>query len=302
MHALEYLLFLLLRGGLILLPLPAAQRAGRLLGRAIHRLHGRRRRIALDNLAAAFPDRDPAELRAIARGAFENFGIAMAEFLRFSPRRPGEIRRLLRNGGNGPALESIAAGGGLVYLSGHFGNWELAGVGGASLSGVPFLVVVRTQANRLVDRVVSGLRTAHGNAVVPMERAVRECLATLRNGGVVALAPDQSATRESEFVPFFGREVATFRGPAAFALRAGVRMVMAFTVRRPDYTYEFIVEEVPTADLSGDSPENVRELTRRHTALLERQIRLHPDHWLWMHRRWKHLAPAAGDGGTHASP
>jgi KDO2-lipid IV(A) lauroyltransferase len=303
-HRIEYLFFSLFRGFLMLLPFPAVQRLGRRLGRASYHLMGRRRRITLDNLRHAFPEKSPDELATIAGGAFENFGIAICEFLCF-PKLGGDgLRRLLNFDDNRDHFGAIASAGGLVFLTGHFGNWELAGAGSAALAGVPYLVVVRTQANRLVDRVVNDLRCGFGNRVVPMERAIRESLTVLKEGGVVGLAPDQSATRESDFVPFFGRDVATFRGPAAFALRSGARMNMGFTVRRPDYSYDFILEEVQTSDLVGATEENVRELTRRHTALLERHIRTHPDHWLWMHRRWKHLAggPAGGaEGGVGAA-
>ena len=58
--------------------------------------------------------------------------------------------------------------------------------------------------------------------------------------------------------------------------------------RLADGTYEVILEEIPTSDLVGNSEENIKELTRRHTSLLEQYIRQLPDHWLWMHRRWKH--------------
>lgn len=302
-HRIEYIFFSAFRRLLLLLPFPAARRTGRLLGGVLFRVMRSRRGIALDNLRHAFPGREEGDLRSIARGAFVNFGASMAEFLCFRKLDRAALERLLNYGENRAAFETLASAGGLVFLSGHFGNWELAGAGASCLAGRPFLVVVRTQANRLVDAVVNRSRTGFGNAVVPMERAIRDSLAALKEGGVVALAADQSATRESDYVPFFGRTVATFRGPAAFALRAGVPMMMGFTVRRPDHTYDFILEEVPTSDLRDASEENVRELTRRHTALLERYIRLHPDHWLWMHRRWKHLTPpAGGEGGTAGDP
>ena len=304
MHLLEYILFSSFRGILLLLPFRWTQRLGRALGRAFYRLMPGRRRITLENLRHAFPEYTAAGLEAAAAGAFENFGIAMSEFLCFSKLGTGDLRVLMNYDENRRHFDAIASAGAMVYLSGHFGNWELSGAGSAALAGVPYLVVVKTQANRLVDRVVTGLRCRFGNGVVPMERAIREALTTLKGGGVVALAPDQSATTESDYVPFFGRRVATFRGPAAFALRSGVPMYMGFTVRRRDYTYDFILEEVPTSDLRGATAENVTELTRRHVSVLERQIRLRPDHWLWMHRRWKHLEPAAvtSEGGGVEAP
>jgi len=71
-------------------------------------------------------------------------------------------------------------------------------------------------------------------------------------------------------------------------LRSRVTMQIGFIIRQEDGTYEVILEEIPYYDLTEYNEDNVRELTRRHTAVLERYIRLYPDHWLWMHRRWKH--------------
>ncbi len=302
-HRVEYLFFSLFRNCLLMMPFPWIQRTGRYLGRVFFHLMPGRRAITLDNLRHAFPGSSEADLRTVARGAFENFGIAMSEFLCFSKLGTTALKNLMHYDENPRPFEELARGGGMVYLTGHFGNWELSGVGSAALAGVPYLVIVKTQANRLVDRVVTAMRCQFGNRVVPMERAIRECLTVLKHGGVVALAPDQSASRESDFIPFFGREVATFRGPAAFALKAGVPVKMGFVVRRPDYSYDFILEDVPAADLRGATEENVRELTRRHVNLLERHVRAHPDHWLWMHRRWKHLGPTAdAEGGGGAGP
>jgi KDO2-lipid IV(A) lauroyltransferase len=105
---------------------------------------------------------------------------------------------------------------------------------------------------------------------------------------MVLMLGDQSASRESLFIDFFGRPAATHRGPALFALKTGAPMVMGLLLRQSDGRYAAEFEEIPHDDLHGASERNVAELTRRHTAVLERYIRLYPDHWLWMHKRWKH--------------
>jgi len=293
MHFFEYLLFNAFRMVLLLLTPGASRRLGRGIGRLGYAMLTRRREVALDNLRHAFPEKGRGELDSIARGAFENFGISISEFLRFSVLGKDDLRSMMNFDRNRQAFDRIRAAGGLVFMTGHFGNWELTGAGSSCLAGVPYLVIVKTQSNRYVDRVVDRLRTRFGSSTIPMEKSVRETMLTLGRGGVVALAGDQSAPRESDFVPFFGRTVATFRGPAAFALRAGVPLMIAFTVRRPDFTYDFFLEEVETTDLRAATDGDILELTRRHVTVLEKYIRLHPEQWLWMHRRWKHIAPPA---------
>jgi KDO2-lipid IV(A) lauroyltransferase len=121
--------------------------------------------------------------------------------------------------------------------------------------------------------------------------AVREILTALRKGELVGIAPDQSGPKEGPYVAFFGRCASTHQGPAVFSLRTGAALVLATCVRQNDGSYEIFFEEIPAEDLTGDSPENILELTRRHTQALERKIRSHPGQWLWLHRRWKHLHP-----------
>jgi KDO2-lipid IV(A) lauroyltransferase len=126
--------------------------------------------------------------------------------------------------------------------------------------------------------------------MIPMGISTREVFRTLQEGKVVAMLGDQSGPKESVFINFFGRPAATHRGAAAFSLKAGAPIVMLFLVRQKDGVYETQFEEVDRSGLEEYTEENVNELTRRHTAILEKYIRMHPDHWLWMHKRWKHTA------------
>jgi len=130
-----------------------------------------------------------------------------------------------------------------------------------------------------------------------MEFAVREVMRTLQKGDFVGMAADQSAARESITVNFFGRLVPTFAGPAVFSLKTGAPILMGLATRQGDWTYSLRFTEVPCDDLKEYSEDAVAELTRRHVAMAESMIRIHPEQWLWMHRRWKH----ADDLKTRAS-
>ena len=247
-----------------------------------------RRAVALDNLRHAFPEKSAKERADIAKASFQNYGITLFEFLWFPRLAQGRLRDLLTVKNLDLLKEKQALGRGLVLLSGHFGNWELIAFGVARLAGLPISIIVQTQSNMYFDREINKLRCLLGNKTIPMGLSVRAIIKTLEQGGVVGIAPDQSGPMEGVFVDFFGRNVATHQGPAAFALRCGAPMQIGFIVRGRDGTYEVTLEEVPTDDLHGATDEHVIELTRRHTAILEQYIRRYPGHWLWMHRRWKH--------------
>lgn len=295
-HRFEFLLFQLLKRAVLMLPLRSAQRTGAFLGSIAYHLMGKRREIALDNLRHAFPEKSGRELSRIARGAFRNYGTTFVEFLWFPNLTPDGIRRLVRIRNPEMIEKASMERKGLVMLSGHFGNWELNAYAVGAITGIPFTIIVQTQNNPYVDEVINRHRCLGGNRVVPMGMAVREIIRTLERGDAVAIAPDQSAAKESVYVDFFGRSVSTHQGSAVFSLRMGAPLEMGFIMRQADGTYEIVFEDIPRGDILGYTDEHVLELTRRHTAMLERYIRLHPDHWLWMHRRWKHLGPPPGGG------
>jgi Kdo2-lipid IVA lauroyltransferase/acyltransferase len=292
-HRIEFVLFQLFKWIVLSLPLKSAQRLGYYIGSAAYLLVSSRRNIALENLRYAFPEKSEPERIAIAKGAFRNYGITFVELLWFPNLNEARIRNLMQVKNMELMTEAHRRSKGMVILAGHFGNWELIALGAALLSRLPFAIIVQTQNNVLVDEVINRHRCLFGNKVVPMGISIREIIRTLAEGGIVAIAPDQSGPEEGVFVDFFGRCVATHQGPAVFALRSGVPVQMGFIIRKSDGTYDVIVEEVPTADLNGYNKDNILELTRRHTALLEKYIRLYPDHWLWMHRRWKHTLESA---------
>jgi KDO2-lipid IV(A) lauroyltransferase len=301
---LQYVAF---RGAQLLLaslPLRAAGAAGRLLGGAACRL-GVRRRVTTENLRHAFPDMTDEARARLALGAYRNYGTAIAEFLWTTGKPEEVIRGMVRLANPAVVRPHLADPRGLLIVSGHFGSWELIISALRLHLGRPFATIVQTQRNRRVDAVVNGLRTRFGNVSIPMgPSSGRELLKVLKQGGMIGALGDQSAAKESIYVEFFGRPAATHRGVAALALRTGAPIVMVFLVRAEDGRYDVHCEEVPHADLKDAGEEAVLELTRRHTAVLESWIRRHPDHWLWMHKRWKHTgyyeamqAAAAAQGG-----
>lgn len=179
-------------------------------------------------------------------------------------------------------------GTGLILMSGHVSNWEWLCIGVPKSLGITLTAIIHPMHNPRVDDLVEGYRSMHGNRVVPLGVAIRDIIRSLRSNRTVALLADQSGPSGALYVKFFGRYAATYEGPAMFALRTGAPLVMGFSVRQEDGTYEVEFEEMKTDDLTDGSQEDIQELTRRHVRCLERAIRRHPESWLWQHKRWKH--------------
>ncbi len=284
----EYLLFLPVNRLARALPYRGAGRLGAALGGFVWRCAGYRRGISLDNLTRAFPEKPHEEILAIARGAYRGYGRALMEMLWSGGAGKEELLATMTLDNPAVPLGALARGKGLILLSGHFGAWEFI-VSSMSLRlGQPVVAIAQPQRNRFIDAVITANRNRFGSGTVTMHQSVREVMKLLQAGRIVGMLGDQSGPKESLFVEFFGRPAATHRGAAAFSLKYDAPIVMFFFIRQPDGTYRAVYEEVDRGGLTGTQEENIVELTRRHTAILERYIRAYPDHWLWMHKRWKH--------------
>jgi KDO2-lipid IV(A) lauroyltransferase len=284
----EYVFFSLARALAQGLSLGAAGRIGAVLGGVVFRCTTVRKRVTLDNLAKAFPEKTLRERRVIALGAFRNYGRAIFEFLQIGGSSPVDVLGRIRWSNPEVPLQALARGHGLIMLGGHFGSWELILPAMQASHGWHVMAIVQPQRNRRINGLVDRQRGRYTDRTVPMARAVREVLRWLREKQVLLLLGDQSGSRESLFIPFFGRPAATHRGAAAFALKSGAPLVMYFILGQPDGRSEIVCEEIDYADIATYTEDHVVELTRRHAAVLERYIRAYPDHWLWMHKRWKH--------------
>ena len=164
---------------------------------------------------------------------------------------------------------------------------------GAALAahGHPLSVVARSQSNPWVDRLQNDVRARAGMSVIKADESIRRLVRTLRDGGLVAMLPDVNAGDDGVFVPFMGRLASTPRGLAYFAWKLDCPIVPMYCVRQPDGRHVGHVTEPILPDPGQDEETAVRDLTRRHTERLETFVRRHPDHWFWVHRRWKTRPP-----------
>jgi KDO2-lipid IV(A) lauroyltransferase len=283
----EYLLFLFISAIACRLSFRWAGRVGAFLGNVVFSLTNFRKAITLDNLTKAFPEKSEEEISAIARGAFRNYGIALVESLWTRNKSEEELRRVVRVENADVMQSALALGRGVLFLSGHYGSWELLVSAGRLHFTMPFAIVVQQQRNRRIDALIDASRSRFGNTTISMGVSSRRVLTALAEKKIVTLLGDQSGPKEAVFIDFFGRPAATHRGVAAFSLKTGAPIVMGFLVRQSEGTHVLTLQEVDRAGIDS-SNEGIDELSRRHVAILEQWIRKHPDHWLWMHKRWKH--------------
>jgi Kdo2-lipid IVA lauroyltransferase/acyltransferase len=268
------------------IPLNAASAIGARVGALGYWPLRVRRGVVESQLAAAFPAWDRRTVRRVARKAYEHLGRTAVEAALLPTLSHERVRALFDGEGDWHVLtDALARGRGVIVVTGHIGNWELAGAYIAA-RGVPVTGVVRRMANPLFDRYLNATRERAGLAVIA-DDPVRRVPRALRSGHVVALVADQGVKgMASTYVPFFDRLAKTPRGPGVFALRLGVPLVVGTAIRLPSGKYRALVEPVEVID-TGDRERDVDAVVTRYTAVLERWVRQYPEQYFWHHRRWK---------------
>jgi Kdo2-lipid IVA lauroyltransferase/acyltransferase len=286
-HRAEFYAFRTALAGLNRLPWSAACRLGERLGKLGYSPLGIRRRVVERQIAGAFPVLDESGVSAIAKRSYAHIGRATVEMALLGRLGRAGILNLVTEITGWDAIEEAhARGRGIVIVSGHFGNWELAGAY-LPARGIPHDVIVRPQANPLFNRFIDQTRAQLGMKVVSDAEAVRHTPRALKQNRAVGFVSDQGLLGlASTFVPFFGRPARTPRGAAVFALRFEAPIVFITAMRKADGTYHFAAERVDV-EQTGDREADSDSIVRRYTGILEEWVRRAPEQYFWQHRRWK---------------
>ena len=273
-----------------LLPMSVVRSCGTVLGRLAFLLDGGHLRQAIENLTAAFPARSAAEIQVIARGMYAHFGRLVLELLKFATYSEAQMRAAVDADGAERARQAFDRGRGVLFCTGHFGYWEIQGVMLPLHVGATS-VLARRLDNAPLNAMLEGIRTGTGNSVIYRQGALRQVLRALAdNRGVGVLIDQHLFPPDAVYVRFFERPAATTTALAAIALRTGAPVIPIFALPLPGGRYR-LVYEPPVEPPRADTPDAIREFTQRCSDVLEMYVRRHPELWLWMHRRWRDVAP-----------
>ena len=275
-----------------ILPRPLARCAAISFAWIIYLFHVRLRQVGMRNLALAFPEKTEAERARILRGVFASLGRQLAEVCQFPRYTKENVDEVIVYDGFENFAQAHARGKGVLFLTAHFGGWELSAFA-HSLHGHTMNVVARALDNKYLDRLIQSFRTMHGNRVVDKDDFVRGLIGAMKRGESVGILMDTNMTPpQGIFVDFFGIPACTASGLARIALRTDAAVVPTFTIwdeKLKKYRLRFdpFLEPVRTGDLEADIQAN----TQKFTAVIEKFVRQYPDQWLWVHRRWKTRPP-----------
>ena len=190
-------------------------------------------------------------------------------------------------------LDVAAEKRGVLVLTGHFGSWEFAPIGGIlnfkEFQG-HFHFIRRTLGSKFLERLLFRRYYQAGLHVIPKKNSLQQVCDALDKNHAVVFVLDQHASianRDGVAVEFFGKKAGTYRSLASFSRHTGVPVVPAAGYRLPDgrHVLEFY-DPIPWQDY-GTTQESIYHNTRAYNQALERIILANPEQWLWLHKRWK---------------
>jgi KDO2-lipid IV(A) lauroyltransferase len=257
-----------------------------------YHINRRHREVALENLRLAFPDGyTNVERDQVVRSVYRHFCTMIVEIAHL-PRKlhPNTWRRYLdldKKAGHA-LVASLLSGRPLMLAVGHFGNWEMGGYA-LGLFGFTGYAIARPLDNPFLDDYLRRFRESTGQKLLAKKGDFDQMQAILDRGGLVATLADQDAGQRGLFVDFFGRPASTHKAVALLSLEHGVPLMVfgAPKVGEP-MQYHVVVADLILPEEYDGQPDAVRAITQRYTSALERIVRLAPEQYFWLHRRWKH--------------
>jgi len=266
-----------------------------LAGRILYRFFPLRRAVILANLARVYGDSVPEEeITRLAQAHYGHLWRLFGEFLKFRWLSPARKAALVRVENIDGLVAAVAMGKGVLVLTGHFGNWEvatIAGIGNYPEVRGRFHFVRRAIKPRWLDALVTRRFNKAGFGVLPKRGSLDAILETLAAGDMIVFPFDQHARPPDGIaVDFFGHPAWTFKSLAIIALATGAPVLPATSWREPDGRHVLRFENPLLPVEAPNTNDAIRLNTRLYNETLERLILARPEQWYWVHRRWKTVA------------
>lgn len=255
-----------------------------------YRLAIRQRRIALESLQIAFgQEKSRTEIARVAQNCFENLGRGMIELIYFMD-HPAMIKERVVFEGKDNLDKAFREGKGVIAVSAHFGNFPLMLLRCAQ-EGYKTNAIIRATRDATIEKYFLEQRTRLGLNTVyshPRQECVNTSIKVLRENQLLFIPLDQNfGSGGGVFVDFFGQKAATATGPVTFARRTQAPLIPMFIIRQKDNTHKIIIEPPLILEEREDDKEAILVNTAKITQVIERYVRMYPQEWGWMHRRWK---------------
>lgn len=236
-------------------------------------------------------------IRVHTKAVFRNFAKYLVDFFSFSKFTLENLHKIVKIKGLENMREAFNRGKGVIGLTAHLGNWELAAVA-AALAGFSINIVALSHENTKINRLFVNQRMMKGINVIPVGAGARQYLNVLKKNELIALVGDRLTSDAGIEIQFFNRPTVVPRGPAALSLKTGAAIVPAFMIRTPEDNYDLIFEKpIEPREFSVNSnpkgisrgvniAESEKKLTQYMVSILEKYIKKYPSQWFLFYKVW----------------
>jgi len=250
-----------------------------------------RRSTALEHLRLAFPQWPEEKIKRTALQNFQNYGCGFVEFCLLLHLDQKRFEKLFTIEGWEYYENAMKKKQGLFLLSLHIGSWELMSAT-CSVLKIPLSVISKQFKAKSLNQVWINLRINQGIKLLREEKSTFDILRAIRGQGVVGFILDQfMGPPVGVKTRFFGHETGTAAALALFADRTHAPVLPVYNIRLDDGRIKIVFEpEIPFLE-QGSTERNISFMTQRYTSKIEEIVTMHPEQWLWIHRRWKPFRP-----------
>ncbi len=291
LHFIEAFLIIIFSFPLAILPFGLSTKFGELIGLVLFYLWGSRRKIAIDNLKTTLSlgsitiSKPPEK---IIQEHFRNLGRSFAEIIKIYYGLGKKIVYSVEIDGIENFLSAQSKGKGVLFITGHCGNWELLAIV-MSAKFHKIFVVARAINNIYLNKLMEKIREYYGNRVIYKQGALKKILQILKSNGCVGILIDQAVLSDEGYViNFLGRGAWTTKIPALIARKTEAAILPAF-IHRTGKRHKIVIHKEVVLSNNSDREQALKEDTERFSKYIEEYIRQHPSEWLWIHRRWKRV-------------
>ena len=237
-----------------------------------------RKQVYFQNLQIAFPDKTTQWYKSLAKRGYKFFINQFILFFAFPKSFKNSEYEIISLDKLDNAYNMKK---GVVFISGHFGAWELLSAWVTS-HGYPVTAIAAKQKNRGSDKFFMEHRGQFGMKHVYRRSSIDEMYNILSKNEAIALVSDQDARKRGIFVDFFQKKASTPKGAALFYLNSGIPLI--FTICCQTQPNKYVIEFIP---IIPDENATIESITQAYTKILEDYIRKYPEQYFWFHRRWK---------------
>ncbi len=248
-----------------------------------------------ENLRCAFPEKSESEIRQLARKSLESLCLTVCEFfwLHNKPEKAHELIDVQPDlQGIMDELKTSPEKRPVIFISPHFGNWELSGMVLALVFGHKMSTVVRSSRNPYLDRLISEGRSVRNVQIIYSKGGMLKLVHAMENGRTAGMLIDQNTKIRNGgvFVNFFGLPCPVSRFPATMAMKKNAYIGVGSCIRKPDGRFHATMCKLPKKLSEYTSEE---EITQDIMTISEDLIRMAPEQYLWLYKRFQYIPPDA---------